>query len=93
MLIWLNGQSTGVTTIANIAPLLFKSLGYDVTLQLGLSVVWVFSCQIGTIFSTQLIERLGRVKSLGTFFPVSNRSFILQIFSVRLLDLCRHHLD
>lgn len=66
ILTWLMGQSTGVTTIANIAPLLFKSLGYGVVLQLGLSAVWCAVCQTGTIMATQFIERLGRVKSMGT---------------------------
>ncbi|KAL1853302.1 hypothetical protein Plec18170_005298 [Paecilomyces lecythidis] len=39
-LVWTMGQSTGINVIATLTPTLFASLGFDTTLQLGLSVVW-----------------------------------------------------
>lgn len=68
------GQSTGIVVIANFAPQLFGGLGYDTELQLGLSVVWVTTCAIGTWLSNLLIERLGRVKQLGKSSSVVQHS-------------------
>jgi len=65
ILTWFMGQSTGIVVIANFAPTLFGGLGFNNELQLGLAIVWVTACQIGTFLSSQLIERLGRVKLLG----------------------------
>lgn len=59
------GQSTGVLVIANLAPLLFAGLGYGTALQLGLSIVWVFACQVGTAFNLFYNDRVGRVKLMG----------------------------
>lgn len=73
-LIWVMGQSTGIVVIANFAPQLFGGLGYDTELQLGLSVVWVTTCAIGTWLSSLLIERLGRVKQLGKSSSVIQHS-------------------
>ncbi|KIW74526.1 hypothetical protein Z517_11296 [Fonsecaea pedrosoi CBS 271.37] len=64
-IVWVMGQSTGIVVIANFAPQLFAGLGYSNVLQLGLSVVWVTVCAIGTWLSSLLIERLGRVKQLA----------------------------
>ncbi|KAI1618897.1 general substrate transporter [Exophiala viscosa] len=64
-LVWIMGQSTGIVVIANFAPQLFAGLGFDNELQLGLAVVWVTVCAIGTWLSGLLIERLGRVKQLA----------------------------
>ncbi|OAG34090.1 hypothetical protein AYO21_11759 [Fonsecaea monophora] len=64
-IVWVMGQSTGIVVIANFAPQLFAGLGYSNVLQLGLSVVWVTVCAIGTWLSGLLIERLGRVKQLA----------------------------
>ena len=64
-LVWIMGQSTGIVVIANFAPQLFAGLGFNNELQLGLAVVWVTVCAIGTWLSGLLIERLGRVKQLG----------------------------
>lgn len=59
------GQSTGIVVIANFARTLFGGLGFGTVLQLGLSVVWVSVCAIGTWLSGLPIERIGRVKQLG----------------------------
>ena len=63
------GQSTGIVVIANFAPRLFAGLGFDNQLQLGLAVVWVSICAVGTWLSSLLIERIGRVKQLGKLRP------------------------
>ncbi|KAK5047279.1 hypothetical protein LTR84_006801 [Exophiala bonariae] len=64
-MVWLMGQSTGIVVIANFAPQLFAGLGFSNELQLGLSVVWVTVCAVGTWLSGLLIERIGRVKQLA----------------------------
>ena len=66
MVVWIMGNSTGVVVVANFAPRIFASLGFDNELQLGLSIVYVTTCAVGTWFSSLLIERIGRVKQLGT---------------------------
>ncbi|EXJ63253.1 uncharacterized protein A1O5_11574 [Cladophialophora psammophila CBS 110553] len=64
-IVWIMGQSTGIVVIANFAPQLFAGLGFSNVFQLGLSVVWVTICAIGTWLSGLLIERIGRVKQLA----------------------------
>ncbi|KEF55574.1 uncharacterized protein A1O9_08324 [Exophiala aquamarina CBS 119918] len=64
-IVWVMGQSTGIVVIANFAPQLFAGLGFSNVLQLGLSVVWVSVCAVGTWLSGLLIERIGRVKQLA----------------------------
>lgn len=66
-MVWIMGQSTGIVVIANFAPQLFGGLGFSHVFQLGLAVIWVSVCAVGTWLSGLLIERIGRVKQLGTF--------------------------
>jgi MFS family permease len=68
LLVWTMGLSTGITVLANLTPTLFAGLGYGPTLQLGLSVVWVVCLFLGCFVNIYLIDRVGRVKLLGTQF-------------------------
>jgi hypothetical protein len=68
LLVWTMGLSTGITVLANLTPTLFAGLGYGPVLQLGLSVVWVVCLFLGCFVNIYLIDRVGRVKLLGTQF-------------------------
>ncbi|EXJ87565.1 hypothetical protein A1O3_04525 [Capronia epimyces CBS 606.96] len=64
ILTWVLGQSTGILVIANLTPTLFGQLGYTITLQLGLSVVWTVCAVLGCFVNAALMDRFGRVKLL-----------------------------
>lgn len=66
-LVWTMGQSTGINVIATLTPTLFASLGFDTTLQLGLSVVWTVCLQVGCIINVSLLDRVGRKSLLGMY--------------------------
>ncbi|KAH8820758.1 general substrate transporter [Xylogone sp. PMI_703] len=59
-LVWTMGQSTGINVIATLTPVLFASLGFDTTLQLGLSIVWTACLQVGCFINIYLLDRVGR---------------------------------
>ena len=65
VLIWLMGQSTGILVIANLTPTLFAGLGFNTTLQLGLSAAWTVCALLGAFLNAVLMDRVGRVKLLG----------------------------
>lgn len=67
-LVWIMGQSTGILVIANLTPTLFGRLGFDTVMQLGLSIVWVFTAVLGGFVNALLMDRVGRVKLLGKTF-------------------------
>lgn len=75
ILTWLMGQSTGILVIANLTPTLFGALGYDVVLQLGLSVVWTVCAIIGAYVNAYLMDRVGRIKLLGKYKAIRNHTF------------------
>ncbi|EXJ83041.1 hypothetical protein A1O3_06858 [Capronia epimyces CBS 606.96] len=60
IMIWLLNIGSGVLVIANLTPLIFGGLGYGQTIQLGLSVVWVFTSGVGSFINGFLLDRLGR---------------------------------
>ncbi|KAJ4308320.1 hypothetical protein N0V84_012160 [Fusarium piperis] len=57
-------QGTGITAIANLVPVLMGGLGFGVTLQMALGVVWTVCAVIGCGFNVLLLDRVGRVKLL-----------------------------
>jgi MFS family permease len=65
VLIWVMGQSTGILVIANLTPTLFAGLGFNTTLQLGLSAAWTVCALLGALVNATLMDRFGRVKLLG----------------------------
>lgn len=65
ILLWIMGQGTGITAIANLVPTLMGGLGFGVTLQLALGVVWTVCAVIGCGFNVLLLDRVGRIKLLG----------------------------
>jgi MFS family permease len=65
ILLWVMGQGTGITAIANLIPTLMGGLGFGVTVQLALGVVWTVCAVIGCGFNVFLLDRVGRVKLLG----------------------------
>lgn len=65
ILSWGMGQSTGITVIANLTPMLFGALGYETTLQLGLSLVWTVCLFLGCFVNIYLLDRWGRIPLLG----------------------------
>ena len=69
ILVWTMGQSTGINVIATLTPVLFKTLGFDTTLQLGLSIVWTVCLQIGCVINVSILDRVGRKNLLGMFPP------------------------
>ncbi|CAM1510798.1 Fc.00g083110.m01.CDS01 [Cosmosporella sp. VM-42] len=64
VLLWVMAQGTGITAIANLIPVLMGGLGFGVTLQLALGVVWTVCAVIGCGFNVLLLDRVGRVKLL-----------------------------
>ncbi|KAI1398476.1 general substrate transporter [Hypoxylon fuscum] len=64
ILLWVMGQGTGITAIANLIPVLMGGLGFGNTLQLGLGVVWTVAAIMGCIVNVTFIDRIGRVKLL-----------------------------
>lgn len=65
ILLWVMGQGTGITAIANLVPTLMGGLGFDTTMQLGLGVVWTICAIIGCGINVLLLDRVGRVKLLS----------------------------
>ncbi|KAL3474272.1 general substrate transporter [Aspergillus californicus] len=64
ILLWVMGQGTGITAIANLVPTLMGTLGFGTTMQLGLGVVWTVCAVIGCGINVLLLDRVGRVKLL-----------------------------
>ncbi|KAI0128644.1 general substrate transporter [Xylariales sp. AK1849] len=64
ILLWIMGQGTGITAIANLVPVFMGGLGFGVTMQLGLGVVWCVCAIIGCGFNVVLLDRVGRVRLL-----------------------------
>ncbi|TVY16997.1 High-affinity glucose transporter [Lachnellula arida] len=54
ILLWIMGQGTGITAIANLVPTFMAGLGFGTTVQLGLGVVW--SVFIGGIGSAAILS-------------------------------------
>lgn len=69
LLVWTMGQSTGITVLANLTPVLFGNLGYSTVLQLVLSLVWTICLFLGCFVNIYLLDRVGRVKLLGKSLP------------------------
>lgn len=65
ILIWVMGQGTGITAIANLIPTFMGGLGFGTTMQLGLGVAWCSCLIFGCLVNIVLMDRLGRVKLLG----------------------------
>ncbi|KAL2855257.1 general substrate transporter [Aspergillus pseudodeflectus] len=65
ILVWIMGQSTGILVIANLTAVIFGQLGFSVTLQLGLSVVWAVCALLGCFVNAALMDGIGRIKLLG----------------------------
>ncbi|KAJ3544405.1 hypothetical protein NM208_g3064 [Fusarium decemcellulare] len=64
ILLWVMAQGTGITAIANLVPVLMGGLGFGVTLQMALGVVWTVCAVIGCGFNVFLLDRIGRIKLL-----------------------------
>jgi len=64
ILLWIMGQGTGITAIANLVPTFMAGLGFGNTVQLGLGVVWSVCALFGCGFNVVLLDRVGRVKLL-----------------------------
>ncbi|RFU27288.1 hypothetical protein B7463_g9057, partial [Scytalidium lignicola] len=60
IVIWIMNIGCGILVISNLTPLLFKGLGFDQNIQLGLSVVWVFTSGVGTLTNGLMLDRFGR---------------------------------
>ncbi|KAF4120427.1 Sugar (and other) transporter [Geosmithia morbida] len=65
IILWVMGQGTGITAIANLIPTIMGGLGFGVTLQLALGVVWTACLVIACAFNVFLLDRVGRVKLLA----------------------------
>lgn len=65
ILVWCMGQGSGVLVVANLTPLIFKSLGFSIVQQLGLSIAWVTSCTVAISIASLFVDKVGRVKILG----------------------------
>lgn len=65
ILMWVMGQGTGITGIANLIPTFMAGLGFGTTMQLGLGVAWCATALVGCFINVALMDRLGRVKLLG----------------------------
>ncbi|KAI0835819.1 general substrate transporter [Hypoxylon sp. FL0890] len=64
ILLWIMGQGTGITAIANLIPVLMGGLGFGNTLQLGLGCAWTVAAILGCMVNVTFIDRIGRVKLL-----------------------------
>ncbi|KAI1080755.1 general substrate transporter [Whalleya microplaca] len=64
ILLWIMGQGTGITAIANLIPVLMGGLGFGVTLQLGLGCAWTVVAILGCLANVTYMDRIGRVKLL-----------------------------
>lgn len=71
ILLWVMGQGTGVTAIANLIPTFMGGLGFGTTMQLGLGVAWCACLMIGCAINITLMDRVGRVKLLGKIHVLS----------------------
>lgn len=71
-LVWTMGQSTGINVIATLTPVLFGTLGFDTTLQLGLTIVWSACLQVGCHINVYLLDRVGRKLLLGRLWSMSH---------------------
>lgn len=72
ILLWVMGQGTGITAIANLVPTLMGGLGFGTTMQLALGLVWCICAILGCFVNVTLMDRLGRVRLLGE----CSRSFL-----------------
>ncbi|ROW05021.1 hypothetical protein VSDG_00535 [Cytospora chrysosperma] len=64
ILLWVMGQGTGITAIANLIPTLMGGLGFGTTMQLALGLVWCICAILGCFVNVALMDRLGRVRLL-----------------------------
>ncbi|KAI2608956.1 general substrate transporter [Hypoxylon fragiforme] len=64
ILLWVMGQGTGITAIANLIPVLMGGLGFNPTLQLGLGCAWTVVAILGCLLNVAIIDRVGRVRLL-----------------------------
>lgn len=71
ILIWVMGQGTGVTAIANLIPTFMGELGFGTTMQLGLGVAWCACLMVGCAINVTLMDRIGRVKLLGKIHAIT----------------------
>lgn len=71
IMLWVMAQGTGITAIANLIPVLMGGLGFGVTLQMALGVVWTVCAVIGCGFNIFLLNRVGRIKLLSKDDPSS----------------------
>ncbi|KAI6085227.1 general substrate transporter [Hypoxylon rubiginosum] len=64
ILLWVMGQGTGITPIANLIPVLMGGLGFGTTLQLGLGCAWTIAAIAGCVVNVTFLDKIGRVKLL-----------------------------
>lgn len=62
ILLWVMGQGTGITAIANLIPTLMGGLGFGTTMQLALGLVWCICAILGCLVNVSLMGRVGRVR-------------------------------
>lgn len=85
ILLWVMGQGTGITAIANLIPVLMGGLGFNPTLQLGLGCAWTVVAILGCLLNVAIIDRVGRVRLLGKFlFPYQPHPSFFFFFSCLL---------
>ncbi|OTB18656.1 hypothetical protein K445DRAFT_8678 [Daldinia sp. EC12] len=63
-LLWVMGQGTGITAIANLIPVLMGGLGFGTTLQLGLGCAWTVVLILGCAVNVTYVDKVGRVRLL-----------------------------
>ncbi|TVY33564.1 High-affinity glucose transporter [Lachnellula subtilissima] len=72
ILLWIMGQGTGITAIANLVPTFMAGLGFGTTVQLGLGVVWsvfvggIGSAAILSVMAALVKYYLGSTNQAGT---------------------------
>lgn len=64
ILLWVMGQGTGITAIANMIPTFMGGLGFGTTMQLALGLVWCVVAILGCLLNVTLLDRVGRVNLL-----------------------------
>lgn len=64
ILLWVMGQGTGITAIANLIPVLMGGLGFGTTLQLGLGCAWTVAAIAGCLVNVAYLDKIGRVRLL-----------------------------
>ncbi|KAH8649223.1 general substrate transporter [Xylariales sp. PMI_506] len=86
IILWVMGQGTGITAIANLVPTLMGGLGFGTTMQLGLGVVWCVCAIIGCGINVLILDRVGRVRLLviGGFGSVAILSLMAALIKFYL---------